>query len=188
MKTNSTFFKLKKNLLGVLFFMLATFLVMPVYSQTTVTIGTGTGNTNWVPVYTGTTSTYAYSYSQQIYTAAEITAGGGTSGQSITQIAFYVASGATISGNKTWVIYLGNTSTSTFSGTSAWITTANLTQVFTGTFNSGSSTGWVTVTLGTPFTWTGSNLVVAVDENSSTYGNTYYNYTSMGLNNYYVLR
>lgn len=144
-----------------------------------VQIGTGTSTTYYNPVYTGSTSTYAYSYTQQLYLSSEITAGGGSAGQQITAISFYVSSGATIAGNKTWVVYLGNTTQSSFTGGTNWVASSSLTQVFSGTFNSGSSTGWVSITLDSPFTWTGNNLVVAVDENSSTYGGpTNFYYTS----------
>lgn len=146
-------------------------------AQTTVTIGTGTSTTYNNPVYSGFSSSN-YSYTQQIYLASEITAGGGSSGQQITAISFYVASGETVAGNKTWDVYLGNTTTSSFSSGSDWIASSSLTSVFTGTFNSGSATGWVSITLSTPFTWTGNNLVIAVDENSSGYGTTTYQYTN----------
>jgi hypothetical protein len=43
--------------------------------------------------------------------------------------------------------------------------------------------GWMTITLSTPYTWTGNNLVVAVDENIPSYGTSaYWNYTSTSTN------
>lgn len=143
-----------------------------------VTIGTGTSTTYNNPVYSGYSTSTAYSYTQQLYLASEITTGGGSSGQQISAISFYVSTGTTIAGNKTWVVYLGNTTKSSFSNTSDYVPVSSMTQVFSGTFNSGSASGWVSITLSTPFAWNGDNLVVAVFENSSGYGTTTYQYTS----------
>ena len=60
----------------VLTFMLILGLAFTVFGQTTVTIGTATTTTTYNPVY----SYYGYNYTQQIYTAAEITAGGVSAG------------------------------------------------------------------------------------------------------------
>ena len=55
-----------------------------VWGQTTVTVGTGTATHSYLPIY----SCYGYNYSQQIYRAAEITAGGGVANSQITQLRF----------------------------------------------------------------------------------------------------
>ncbi|MFM7902942.1 MAG: hypothetical protein ACKPAD_13280, partial [Bacteroidota bacterium] len=60
-------------------------------AQTTVTIGSGTTTSSFLPIYT----CYGYNYSQQIYTAAEMSAGGAISGGNITQIKFFYNSGGT---------------------------------------------------------------------------------------------
>jgi len=171
MKTSILFIKDKtrKNSFFIVLFLLSIFSFQKSIAQVDVTIGTGTSTTYYNPVYSGFSNS-AYSYTQQLYLASEI--GGGNSGQQITAISFYVASGETAAGNKTWVVYLGNTTKTSFSSTDDFVPAGSMTQVFTGTFNSGSSTGWVSINLSTPFTWNGSNLVVAVAENSSGYGSS----------------
>ena len=147
--------------------MMAILTVGNLNAQTTVQVGTGTSTNSYFPIYTY----FGYNYSQQIYTGTEIAAAGGSTG-TITQIKFYLSSLSTpLSAWSNWTVYLGNTSTSSFANTSSWIPLASLTQVYTGTITATSSS-WVTLTLSTPFNYTGGNLVVAVDENSPSYAGT----------------
>ena len=141
---------------------------MAVKAQTTVTIGTATTTTIYNPLYTF----YGYNYTQQIYMAAEITAGGVSAGQQITAVRFYWDGTGNLTNTNVWTLYLGNTAQSTFASTTNWIALASLTQVFSGTVNLPAAAGWVTLTLTTPYIWTGGNLVVAVDENVPNYGST----------------
>ena len=138
-------------------------------AQTTVTIGSGTTTSSFYPIYT----CYGYNYSQQIYTAAELTAGGAIPGGQITQVKFFYNSGGTSFALwNNWNVYLGNTALNNFTGTTGWISTANLTSVFNGNIPTPVAGTWLTLTLTTPFTWTGGNLVVAVDENTPSYSCT----------------
>lgn len=149
------------------------------YAQVTATVGTGTSTTSSVPIY----SCYGYTYAQQIYTASDITAAGGTpTAGAIRKIRFYLNSGSS-SNSDNWTVYIGHTTKTSFSSTTDWIPLSSLTSVFSGTVTYPSS-GWLEVTLTTPFTWDGtSNLVVAVDENASGYYcSNYWNYTSTGSN------
>lgn len=120
--------------------------------------GTGTGSTN--PI----TSCWGYSYTQQVYTAAEITAAGGVPAN-ISKIRFYYSSGSTGS-STAWTIYMGNSSRTGFTSNTDWEPLANMTQVYTGTVTYPGAGNWMEITLNTPFLWDGvSNIVVAVDEN-----------------------
>ncbi|HRP90971.1 MAG TPA: GEVED domain-containing protein [Edaphocola sp.] len=141
-------------------------------AQTTVSIGgSGTGTSTYWPLY----YLYNYSYTQQIVYASEINSGGwGGGNASISKIKFLPTASASTTNWKDWVIYLGNTSKTSFSSSTDWIALGNLTQVFNGTIQANvTANQWLEITLTTPFLWDGSsNLVVAIDENTSTYGNT----------------
>lgn len=137
--------------------------------QGTVSIGAGTATSaNRVPIY----SCYNFNYSQQIITASEYAASGGVAGQ-VTKVSYYYASGGTTINNwNNWTVYLGHTSKTEFASTSDWEPLANLTQVFTGTITPVAG-NWFEITFTTPFTYDGtSNLIIAVDENSSGYSCT----------------
>ncbi|MBM3454184.1 MAG: hypothetical protein FJX80_03435, partial [Bacteroidetes bacterium] len=131
-----------------------------VQSQT-FTIGTGSFGTGTIPISTG----YPYSYSQSIYPSNLLTSQGMSPGMAITSLAWYVNAPDPSSSNASWTIYLANSSQSSFSSTTSWIPDNLFTQVFSGTVIP-SPAGWKIVNLVTPFVWDGSNLVIAVDENS----------------------
>ncbi len=155
--------KKKYNLLRVLGFQafLLLFLLSNAFGQTNVQIGSGTSTSTNYPIY----SCYGYNYSQQIYTGAEITAGGGQTGL-ITKIRFFVSTNASTPANfNQWTVYLGNTSQDGLASTSAWIPVSSMSQVFSGTINPVAGS-WCEIVLTTPFAYTGSNLVVAIDENA----------------------
>ncbi|MDR2836034.1 MAG: gliding motility-associated C-terminal domain-containing protein, partial [Bacteroidales bacterium] len=128
-----------------------------------IIIGTGTSTTYTIPYNTF----YNYAYSQQIYLGSEI---GLPSGGTITAISFQYIYGTAQSPNPVSV-YLGNISQANFSSTTDWVPLANLTEVYSGsvTFNNTGINYWVTITLQTPFTYTGGNLVVGFDSNWGTY-------------------
>jgi hypothetical protein len=133
-----------------------------------VQIGTGTSTSSNLPIY----SCYGYNYSQQIYLASEIAAGGGSAGI-INKIRFYYNSGGTNYANwQSWTIYLGNTTKASFTGTTDWIAVGSMTQVFSGNRPTPVAGTWLEITLSTPFSYSGGNLVVAVDENTAGYSCT----------------
>ncbi len=131
------------------------------WSQTTITIGTGTTTAGNNPVK----SNSAYNYTQQIYLSSEI--GAAYSGQQITSISFYWSGTGVLTNSTAWVVYLGNTTQTNFTSTTNWIASASMTQVYNGTVALPGAAGWMTITLSTPFTWNGTNLVVAIDENTA---------------------
>src|SRR5690554_1047867 len=122
----------------------------------TVTIGSGTNVGNKLPVSTF----YNYSFSEQIIPQAEINTAG-----LITRIRFY-RTNTSITNSNEWTIYLGHTTKTAFVNNTDWILAGAMTQVFSGTLPGALMTGWMEITLTTPFNYNNvDNLVVAVDEN-----------------------
>lgn len=132
----------------------------------TVTIGSGISVTYENPLNVN----WGYNYTQQIYTGAEISAGGVVSGQEITAIRFYWNGNGNLTNSNTWVVYLGNTAQSIFANATNWVPSTSLTQVYNGGVALPGAAGWMTITLATPYIWTGGNIVVAIDENVVGYG------------------
>lgn len=131
------------------------------FSQAQVQVGAGTTSQTSLPIF----SCYGYSYSQQIYLASEILSNG-----SITSLKFYYTGGAPADNSTGWTIYLGHSTKTAFASTTDWETSANLTQVYTGTVVFPTAPGWMTITLDAPFAYNGTdNLIVAVDENIAGY-------------------
>ena len=134
----------------------------------TVTIGTGTSTVTTVPIY----SCYGYSYSQILYLGSEITTGGwGGGAGTINKIRFfYAAAAATPANYNNWTVYLGNTTATTLTaGPANYTPTSSMTQCFSGTVTFPVAGNWMEITLSTPFSYTGNNLIVAVDENAAGY-------------------
>lgn len=139
-------------------------------AQTTIQIGSGTSTTSYFPLYT----CYSYNYSQQIYLASELMSAGASGPSYISKIRFFYSSGGTTltNWNNSWEVYLGNVAQSSFATSGSWISTASMTQVYTGGVTPVANQ-WMEITLTTPFLWDGSsNLVVAVDENAPNYSCT----------------
>ena len=134
------------------------------YSQLVVTVGNGNVLAGTTPI----NSCYGFNYSQQIYTVSDLTSAGAIAGP-INSVSFYYDNGGTTTANwaTDWVLYLGETSQSSFATATDWVPLSGLTQVFSGSVTAVAG-NWVTMTLTTPFSWNGtSNLVIAVDENTS---------------------
>jgi C1A family cysteine protease len=134
-----------------------------IQASTTVTIGTGT-STQRQPfgMY------YGYERSAAIYTSAEI---GGTG--SISSLAFKVATAKTSSASVK--IYIKTTTATTLTAGTWASQISGATTVYTGTL-SFSATGWKTISLSTPFNYTGNNLLVLVETNYGGTGTTSYPY------------
>ena len=143
----------------------------------TLTIGNGTtasAQSPWDPWY-------GYSYTQTIYLGSEINGQG-----NITSISYYYA-GTTLANNQDIKVYMGVVSRSSFTSTTNWEPLASLTLVYDGTVGSPSLPGWVTITLTTPFAYNSANgnLLIAVDENTSSYdgsSSTRFRSTAIGTN------
>lgn len=127
-------------------------------TPTTVQIGSGAATSPILPVST----CWNFTYSQQIYTAAQV----GVSG-AITKLRFLYVSGPNTN-SRNWTVLLGQTTQNEFVSNSDWVPFANLTQVFNGSVTFPAEGNWLEITLDQPYNYsTTSNLVVAVDENSS---------------------
>src|SRR5699024_10058882 len=116
---------------------------------------------------------YNYSYSQTIYTAEELQFQGATAG-TISKISYKPTASVSTSNWKDWVVYIGQTDQEEFEGTSDWIAVDDLEEVFDGQISDNTTAGeWLEIALDTDFEWDGeSNIVVAVDQNTSDWGNT----------------
>lgn len=142
---------MKKIILALVFLLT---LVTGSYGQ--VTVGEGTGTSQVVPF----NPYYGYSYAQSIYLASEINANG-----SITSIQWYYNGSGALTNSQNLVIYMGQTVKTSFDSNLDFVSIGDLTQVYSGGIVTGSTPGWKTITLTTPFVYDGlSNLVVAVDE------------------------
>ena len=136
------------------------------------TIGNGTSTNNYIPSY----SFYNYGISQQIYTAAEIGAGG-----SITSIAVMPAA---VSQQRTFEIYMAHTSNSTLSG---FIHPSDMVKVYNGAAVTLTANQWITFTLDQPFLYNGTdNLLVCFRDLTGSYtsGNTWYVHSISGSSVY----
>jgi hypothetical protein len=131
------------------------------FSQTTYTIGTGAVNNPNFPI----SSCYGYTYSQQIYTAADLTAQGAVMG-TITKLRFFLVSKpAATTSSDNWKVYLGNTNKDNFASTTDWETINNSTLSFDGAVTIPAANNWMEITLSTPFNWDGvSNIIISVEE------------------------
>ena len=110
---------------------------------------------------------YKYTMNEMLYTASEV----GTAG-TITDVAFYVASRRNSISPTSVKIYMTTTSNSSLS-TSSPFYASNLTLVYSGTPTMGTSTGWETLTLDTPFVYNGTdNLVIVTTQSIANYDST----------------
>ena len=149
-------------------------MVMGGYGQ--VTVGEGTNMAQPLPINTY----YGYTYSQSIYLSSEINASG-----TITTLQWYFGGSSDLANNQALVIYFGQTDKTAFDSNTDFIPVDELTQVYAGGIVTGSTAGWKTITLTTPFVYDNiSNLVIAVDENTPNYNlstDDFYN-TAVGAN------
>ena len=139
-------------------------LAFPAVAQTVYTVGVQNTTSLSLPISAST----AFNYSQTIYTPSELNIPVGTV---ITKIAYLPTSTTVTSTSwnsaKDWVVYLGNTSVSAYVFSNDWVPASGMTQVFAGAAPLPVNNTWMELTLATPFTYTGGNLVIAVDENSA---------------------
>ena len=170
---------MKKTILLKLFKTISLFLLVLSFTQTNaanIPIGNGgTSTGSAFPIY----SCYNFNYSQQIVLASEYSATGAAG--NITKVRYYYNSGgATLANWQDWTIYLGHTTKTEFTSNTDWVDVATLTQVYTGNITAVAAS-WVEITFDTPFNYDGvSNLVIAIDENSTGYSCTanWYSYNA----------
>ena len=137
-----------------------------------ISIGNGTSKYEAIPVKLN----YDYTYSQVIYLQSEINAIG-----DITTLTWDFSE-TSIANSSDWTIYLGTTIKTEFSSSSDWIPLDSLTEVFSGivTLNAENK---VVVDI-SDFTYNNnSNLVIAVDENTSNYESYSYGFYCTSVTN-----
>ena len=169
---------MKKNLLLLLTVMLSMPLVMN--AQLTATFGTATtssqtGGSAGSPMSGGT----VFSYTQNIYTAAELTAAGVPAGAVITAIEFSNGTGGSLV-LQNCRTYMAHRATTSFSSATDYTPYSELTLVDSSDWVTTGS-GWFMVNLTNPYVWNGTgNLLVAVSYGgaSLTGTNIGYNYTT----------
>ena len=137
------------------------------FAQNTLTVADGTTTNRYVPVY----GYYADAYlrCQTIYTAGTLDAaavGNSMNGGTITGLTYYLSTTASDPWLGTWVIKMMEVPASSLSG---FVDMTNATTVYTGTLNGTSST--MSITLTTPYTYQGGNLVIEVSQ--TTYDDYY---------------
>ncbi|MEI7663488.1 MAG: carboxypeptidase regulatory-like domain-containing protein, partial [Bacteroidota bacterium] len=126
------------------------FALVPTGTTTTVTVGSGTVSCNY-PY----TTFWMGGRTQLLYTAAQITAAGGTPGL-ITSLGFDVTSFS----NQTMIGFNVNLMNTTNTTIASWVTTG-MSNAYTGTY-AVPGIGFQMITLTTPFNWNGQNLLVEV--------------------------
>ncbi len=134
-------------------------------------VGNETNQTSDSPIYTYWAY---YGYTQQIYTAAELTAAGACRGV-VSSIKFQYKGRNSDPVNLTVPIeiYIGSTSQSDLS--TEWVTDGNLTLVYNNSVT--CSPGWMNIPLSTPYEWDGeSNIVIAIRTTGSFTNYDYYFY------------
>ena len=158
----------------LLFFLLAILFAIQGYGQTVQT-SFGTATQSYIPIYTF----YGYTYSQQIVTNAELVAGGlGTTYGQIVKIRWHWNGSGNFTNCNDWKIYIGHTTKTSFASSTDWEPLTSLTLVYDSLLTAPTAAGWFEFILQTPFTYNGTdNLIIAVDENTASYGSTAY-YTS----------
>ena len=137
-------------------------------AQQTVTIGNleSTSRNIYTPYYSG----YNYSFVEQIYHAGEIAVNGETVAGNITEVRFYHQPYSTPSLERTdnIVLYMKNVERGSFGSSADRVNVSAEDIVFEGPWTVPVEEGWVAITLASPFAYDGeSNLLVAIDENSS---------------------
>ena len=160
--------------------MLLAFAPLAMQAQFTATFGTGTSSTSsggqaGSPMSGGT----VFSYTQNIYTAAELTAAGVPAGATIIAIDFSNGTGESLVLHNCRT-YMTHRSTTNFTSATDYTPYNQLTLVDSSDWVTTGS-GWFTVNLHSPFVWNGTgNLLIAVSYGGASLGgsNIGYNYTT----------
>ena len=114
----------------------------------------------------------ANGWSQSIYTASMINL---PAGGTITAIAYECGQVPTTAWNQPQVtIYMANTSMTAAANNNDWLQASTMTQVYSGTNAEATAVGWHTITLSTPFEYTGGNLAIVISKNGATGTNLRY--------------
>jgi parallel beta-helix repeat protein len=119
------------------------------------------------PMYrSSNSSNFVYSRHHYLYTEAELTAAGLVAGSIITQLAWNKDNDAATNSPADFEIWMKNSSlTAVQTPTQEWANLTSLggaTQVYSAPTTVTSAIGWVSMTLSTPFTYTGGALEISV--------------------------
>ena len=141
-----------------------------------ITIGSGTSST-----YEPIASLYGFHRSAAIYTSGQV------GGSGIINSISYKASNTT----STVIpikVYMKMTTAATLTPAANWATLTNgLTPLYEGSFSGTTAGGWNTITLSTPFAYTGNNLEILIESNyggGGTSGPSWYYTSATGMNQY----
>ena len=136
-----------------------------------ITIGTGTSTTNVAPA----NAYYKNSWTQMVYPASEFATPG-----YINSLSWYVNASLTHNYNY-FKIYIGTKSSAINESTSDWLSMDDLTLVYESYNGSlGTTAGWETYTLSTPYYYNGEdNLVIVTARTADAYNSVQYRYTSV---------
>lgn len=140
-------------------------------SQDEITIGTGTSTSSTTPM----NAYYKNSWTQMIYPASEFSSPG-----YINSLSWYVNTTNTHNYNSL-KIYIGTKASAINESTTDWVPMEDLTLVYE-SYNGtvGSSVGWETFTLNTPYYYNGEeNLVIVTARTADAYKSLNYRYTSV---------
>ena len=136
-----------------------------------ITIGTGTSTTNIAPA----NAYYKNSWTQMIYPASSFSTPG-----YINSLSWYVNTANTHNYDY-FKIYIGTKSSNIHANTSDWVPMEDLTLVYESYNGSlGTTSGWETYTLSTPYYYNGEdNLVIVTARTAQAYQSVQYRYTSL---------
>lgn len=134
----------------------------------TVVVAEGTTTNSYVPVYGYYTD--ALLRSQTIYPATMMA---GLTGAEIQGLVYYMASATSTDFDGTFEVKIGTCTASAFAEDADAFDASTLTTVYTGSLDFTSS-AQLTITFATPYTYTGGNLLIEVNQTSesSSYGGT----------------
>ena len=137
-----------------------------------IEIGDGTSTTYMTPF----NSLYGYSFTEQIFFASEI-----GSAITINSIGFNLSQSYSTAQTNDIVLYMKNVTRDSFTSSTDYEPVTLSDVVFSGSWTIPANyTGWVTIDLDTPFAYDGtSNLMIAMDENTSGYSTRYFTCTSV---------
>lgn len=151
------------------FTLLLTLVIISCFSSTFSQVTIPSSNTNSGSVNDPLGTWYGFERSAMIYSATEI----GTTG-TIIKVGFYVNSASSPGGSTNVRIYM-KTRTSTMTSSTTYASEiSGATLVYGPTTISAASfatSSWTTITLATPFNYTGNNLEVIVETNATGTGN-----------------
>lgn len=166
-KSHTKKLKSWRHCLALLFGMF--FMTIPSFAQT-IQVGSGTATGSYLPIY----YLFDKNYTQTIYTGAELTNAGATvTGGTITTLRYKPTASVSTEKWRTWTIYITNTSKVGYANNADWIPISNFTQVFSGALPDNTvANAWIDITLDTPFSWDGSNVAIAITENTPGWGNS----------------